>query len=85
MWKGPKGGDQVLSNGARAAEIIDHLRSFYKKDVQPQREVVDVNELVGEMLVLLEREATRTRSVDPHRPGRGSVDGHGRPRSCSRS
>jgi signal transduction histidine kinase len=53
-----KAATRFLSNGARAAEIIDHVRSFYKKDVQPQREVVDVNELVGEMLVLLEREAT---------------------------
>ena len=53
-----KAATRVLSNGARAAEIIDHVRSFYKKDAQPQRGLVDVNELVGEMLVLLEREAT---------------------------
>ena len=53
-----KAATRVLSNGARAAEIIDHARSFYKKDVPPQRGSVDVNELVGEMLVLLEREAT---------------------------
>jgi PAS domain S-box-containing protein len=53
-----KAATRVLSNGARAAEIIDHVRSFYKKDAQPQRGSVDVNELVGEMLVLLEREAT---------------------------
>ena len=36
-----EGGDQNLSNGARAAEIIDHVRSFYKKDEQAQRGLVD--------------------------------------------
>jgi PAS domain S-box-containing protein len=56
--KARKAATRVLSNGARAAEIIDHARSFYKKDVQPQRGSVDVNALVGEMLGLLEREAT---------------------------
>jgi signal transduction histidine kinase len=53
-----KAATRVVSSGARATEIIDHVRSFYKKDAQPQRGLVDVNELVGEMLVLLEREAT---------------------------
>jgi signal transduction histidine kinase len=35
------------------------LKSFYKKDVAPQRERVSVNDLVGEMLVLLRSEADR--------------------------
>jgi signal transduction histidine kinase len=48
-----------LNSGTRAADIIDHLRSFYKKDTRPQRELVNVNELVGEMLVLLRNEATQ--------------------------
>ena len=43
----------------RAAEIITHLKSFYKKDVLPQREMVFLNEVVGEMLVLLRSEADR--------------------------
>ena len=50
---------RVLNSGTRAADIIDHLRSFYKKDARPQRELVNVNELVGEMLVLLRNEATQ--------------------------
>jgi PAS domain S-box-containing protein len=44
--------------GNRAAEIIDRIRSFYKKS-PPQREVVDVNGIIQEMLTLLTGEATR--------------------------
>jgi PAS domain S-box-containing protein len=44
--------------GNRAAEIIDRIRSFYKKS-PPQRELVDVNGIIHEMLTLLEGEATR--------------------------
>jgi PAS domain S-box-containing protein len=44
--------------GNRAAEIIDRIRSFYKKS-PPQRELVDVNEIVREILALLWAEATR--------------------------
>jgi signal transduction histidine kinase len=45
--------------GNRAAEIIDHIRSFYKKS-PPQRELVDVNGVIDEMLSLLEGEASRS-------------------------
>jgi signal transduction histidine kinase len=44
--------------GNRAAEIIDRIRSLYKKS-PPQRELVDVNGIVQEMLTLLKGEATR--------------------------
>jgi PAS domain S-box-containing protein len=44
--------------GNRAAEIIDHIRSLYKKS-PPQRELVDVNGIIQEMLTLLEGEADR--------------------------
>jgi signal transduction histidine kinase len=44
--------------GNRAAEIIDRIRSFYRKS-PPQRELVDVNGLIQEMLTLLQGEATR--------------------------
>jgi PAS domain S-box-containing protein len=50
---------RIEEDGKRAAEIITHLKSFYKKDVSPQRELVSVNDLVGEMLVLLRSEADR--------------------------
>jgi signal transduction histidine kinase len=44
--------------GNRAAEIIDRIRSFYKKS-SPERELVDVDGLIREMLMLLEGEAKR--------------------------
>ena len=50
---------RIEEDGRRASEIITHLKSFYKKDVSPQREIVSVNDLVGEMLVLLRSEAAR--------------------------
>jgi PAS domain S-box-containing protein len=50
---------RVLNSGTRAADIIDHLKSFYKKDARTQHRLVNVNELVGEMLVLLRTEATQ--------------------------
>jgi signal transduction histidine kinase len=45
--------------GNRAAEIIDRMRSFYRKS-PPQRELVDVNGIIHEMLTLLKGEATRS-------------------------
>jgi PAS domain S-box-containing protein len=50
--------------GRRAAEIIDRIRSFYKKS-QSERELVDVNGIINEMLALLQGEATRF-SVEMH-------------------
>ena len=48
----------VVRDGTRATEIIDRLRSLYKKS-SPQRELVAVNEVVREMLALLRGEANR--------------------------
>jgi len=45
--------------GNRAAEIIDRIRSFYRKS-PPQRELVDVNGIIQEMLTLLKGEAMRS-------------------------
>ena len=50
---------RIQEDGKRAAEIITHLKSFYRKDVSPQRELVSVNDVVAEMLVLLRSEAER--------------------------
>jgi signal transduction histidine kinase len=49
---------RIDKDGARASEIIDRLRALYKK-TPPQRELVDVNEIIGEMAVLLRSEAYR--------------------------
>jgi len=50
---------RIEKDGNRAAEIIQRLRAFYKTGAPPQRELVDINEVVDEMLVLLRNEATR--------------------------
>jgi len=44
--------------GNRAAEIIDRIRSLYKKS-PPQRELVDVNGIIHELHTLLKGEASR--------------------------
>jgi PAS domain S-box-containing protein len=44
--------------GNRAAQIIDRIRSLYKKS-PPQRQWVDLNGVIQEMLTLLNGEATR--------------------------
>src|SRR6202166_631003 len=49
---------RIMKDGSRATEIIDRLRSLYKKS-PPQRELVDVDEIIREMLVLLRGEANR--------------------------
>jgi PAS domain S-box-containing protein len=49
---------RIVKDGSRATEIIDRLRSLYKKS-PPQNELVDANEIIGEMLVLLRGEANR--------------------------
>lgn len=48
---------RIKDDGKRATEIITRLKAFYKKDIAPQRELLDVNEVIGEMLVLLRSEA----------------------------
>ena len=50
---------RTMKDGTRAAEIIDRLRSFYRKGAPPERELVNVNELVREMFALLRSEADR--------------------------
>jgi PAS domain S-box-containing protein len=50
---------RIENDGSRAAEIMQRLRAFYKTGAPPQRELVDLNEVAGEMLALLRNEATR--------------------------
>jgi C4-dicarboxylate-specific signal transduction histidine kinase len=49
---------RVVKDATRAAEIIDRIRLLFKKGT-PQRELVDVNEVIREMIVLLSNQATR--------------------------
>src|SRR5258706_8000533 len=49
---------RAIKGNTRAVEIIDRLRSLYKKE-PPKRELVDVNEVARNMLALLRSEASR--------------------------
>jgi C4-dicarboxylate-specific signal transduction histidine kinase len=49
---------RIAKDGTRAAEIISRIRLLFKKGT-PQREQVDVNEVIREMIVLLGGETTR--------------------------
>jgi C4-dicarboxylate-specific signal transduction histidine kinase len=49
---------RIVKDATRAAGIISRVRLLFKKST-PQRELVDVNEAIREMVVLLRSEATR--------------------------
>jgi signal transduction histidine kinase len=51
-----KGTEKIIEAGTLAAEIIDRLRSLYKKS-PPRRELVAINEVIDEMVPLLRSEA----------------------------
>ena len=49
---------RIVKDAKRAGEIISRIRLLFKKGT-PERELVDVNEVIREMIVLLRSEATR--------------------------
>jgi signal transduction histidine kinase len=49
---------RVVKDATRAAEIISRIRLLFNKGTS-ERELVDVNEIIGEMIVLLRSEAIR--------------------------
>jgi PAS domain S-box-containing protein len=49
---------RMARDATRAADIISRIRLLFEK-VSPQRELVDVNEVIREMIVLLRSEVTR--------------------------
>ena len=51
-----KGTESIIEAGAFASDIIDRLRSLYKK-TPPKRESVAMNEVISEMVLLLRSEA----------------------------
>jgi signal transduction histidine kinase len=55
---------EMVRDSKRAADIIDRVRSLYRKGSAHQ-EMVDVNEVIREMAVMLHKEANRY-SVDMH-------------------
>jgi NO-binding membrane sensor protein with MHYT domain len=50
--------NRIAKEALRAAEIVSHVRLLFQKGT-PQRGPVDVNELIGEMMVLLGNEIAR--------------------------
>jgi PAS domain S-box-containing protein len=50
------GTERIFEAGTLASEIINRLRSLYKKS-SPKRELVAINEVIGEMVKLLRGEA----------------------------
>jgi C4-dicarboxylate-specific signal transduction histidine kinase len=49
---------RIVKDGKLAGEIISRIRQLFKKGT-PQHKLVDVNEVIGEMIVLLAGETTR--------------------------
>lgn len=49
---------RAVKDSANAADIIDRLRAFYRKQTAAERELVDVNEVIREVLVLLRSETS---------------------------
>jgi len=50
---------RIERDGNRAADVIDSLRSFYKKDTPSEREMVDIKDIIREISTLLRVEAVR--------------------------
>jgi PAS domain S-box-containing protein len=53
---------RVVTDGRRAAEIISRVRQLFKKG-RTERELLDINEVVREMIVILQGEAARQNIV----------------------
>jgi PAS domain S-box-containing protein len=49
---------EMVKDARRAADIIDRVRSLYQKG-SSERETIEVNEVIGEMVVMLQNEANR--------------------------
>ena len=50
---------RIEQDGCRAADVINRLRSFYKRGSPPKREIVDTSAITLEMAALLKTEAIR--------------------------
>jgi PAS domain S-box-containing protein len=50
---------RIEQDGNRAADVIDRLRSFYKKGTPPEPGIVDLKEIIREMTALLRKETVR--------------------------
>jgi PAS domain S-box-containing protein len=62
---------RVEQDGYRAADVINRLQSFYKHQTPPERELVNIDEVIRDMTDLLRTEATR-QAITMH----SDLDGH---------
>jgi C4-dicarboxylate-specific signal transduction histidine kinase len=49
---------RMVKDASRAAEIVSRIRALFKKGI-PQRELVDINQIIREMIALMHGEASR--------------------------
>jgi PAS domain S-box-containing protein len=57
--EGCEAASRMINDATRAAEVIDRVRSLYRRDTS-DRELLDINEIIREMSVLLHDKANRT-------------------------
>jgi PAS domain S-box-containing protein len=57
--EGYEAASRMIKDATRAAEVIDRVRSLYRRDTS-DRELLDINEIIGEMIILLHDKADRT-------------------------
>jgi PAS domain S-box-containing protein len=62
--EGCEAASRMIHDATRAAEVIDRVRSLYRRDTS-DRELLDVNEIIREMIILLHDKADRN-SVSIH-------------------
>ena len=58
MEEAREAASRIVKDATRAAEIIGRVRLLFKKGA-PQRELVDINEIIREMVALMRSELTR--------------------------
>jgi two-component system sensor kinase FixL len=51
---------RIVRDGSRAGEVIDRIRALVKK-VSPRRELLDINEVIGEVIALTQTEVQHNR------------------------
>jgi PAS domain S-box-containing protein len=56
--EGCEAASRMINDATRAAEVIDRIRSLYRRDTS-DRELLDVNDIIREMIILLHDKADR--------------------------
>ena len=70
--------DQIVKEGHRASDIIEGIRAVFRKG-EERRTTVDVNELIGEVLLLTRAEIRKRTNLGSDRTAQQSSQSRGRP------